>query len=66
MVSEFYTDNELGVSLWKGHRLLAIDGSTINLPFSKATAQHYGYARNQTGDTSVQGRVSVLYDTLNH
>jgi len=66
LVSEFYTDNELGVTLWKGHRLLAIDGSTVNLPFSKLVAQKYGYARNQTGDTGVQGKVSVLYDTLNH
>lgn len=66
LVSEFYTDNQLGVSLWKGHRLLAVDGSTINLPFSKTVAQKYGYARNQTGDTTIQGKSSVLYDTLNH
>lgn len=66
LISEFYTDNELGVRLWKGHRLLAVDGSTINLPFSKELAQKYGYARNQTGDTNVQGRVSVLYDSLNN
>ena len=66
LVSEFYTDNQLGVALWKGHRLLAVDGSTLNLPFSKEVAQKYGYARNQTGDTNVQGRVSVLYDTLNN
>ncbi len=25
----------------------------------------YGYARNQSGETSVQARVSVLYDVLN-
>lgn len=66
LISEFYTDNELGVVLWKGHRLLAVDGSTLNLPYSKELAQTYGYARNQTGDTNIQGRISVLYDTLNH
>lgn len=65
LIDEFYTDNDLGVQLWRGFRLLAVDGSTVNLPFSKKVAQIYGYARNNTGDTNVQARVSVLYDTLN-
>jgi len=65
LVEEFYTDNELGVKLLKGFRLLAVDGSTVNLPFSKELSQKYGYARNQTGNTNVQARVSVLYDVEN-
>lgn len=65
LVEEFYTDNELGVKLWKGFRLLAIDGSTVNLPFSKELSKIYGYARNQTGNTNIQARVSVLYDVEN-
>lgn len=65
LVEEFYTDNELGVKLWKGFRLLAVDGSTLNLPFSKELSQKYGHARNQTGDTNVQARISVLYDVEN-
>ncbi len=65
LVEEFYNDNELGVKLWKGFRLLAVDGSTINLPFSKELSTEYRYARNQTGNTNVQARVSVLYDVEN-
>ena len=65
LVEEFYIDNELGVKLWKGFRLLAVDGSTINLPFSKELSEKYGYARNQTGNTNVQARISVLYDVEN-
>ncbi len=65
LVDEFYNDNELGVKLWKGHRILAVDGSTVNLPYSKKVAKKYGYAKNQTGKTNVQGRVSVLYDVHN-
>lgn len=66
LVEEFYKDNELGVTLWKDYRLLAVDGSTINLPFSKELSKIYGYARNQTGNTNIQARVSVLYDVKNH
>lgn len=65
LVEEFYNDNELGVKLWKGFRLLAVDGSTVNLPFSKELSQKYGYARNHTGNTKLQARVSVLYDLEN-
>ena len=65
LIDEFYTDNDLGVKLWKGFRLLAVDGSTMNLPSSKKLQDTYGYARNHTGNTTVQGRVSVLYDVLN-
>jgi len=65
LVQEFYTDNELGVKKWKGFKLLGIDGSTVNLPWTDAVAEKYGYAKNQTGNTNVQARVSVLYDVLN-
>lgn len=65
LVEEFYTDNDLTVKLWNGFRLLAVDGSTMNLPSTKELDCIYGKSRNQTGDTAVQGRVSVLYDVLN-
>jgi len=66
LIHEFYTDNDLGVKLWKGLRLLAVDGSTVNLPFSEKVSRKYGHAKNQNGKAGVQGRVSVLYDVLNH
>ncbi|TGV00210.1 IS4 family transposase [Flavivirga rizhaonensis] len=65
LVDEFYSDNDLVVKLWNGFRLLAVDGSTMNLPSTRETHRIYGKAKNQTGDTAVQGRVSVLYDVLN-
>lgn len=65
LVDEFYADNDLSIALWKGFRLLAVDGSTMNLPATKELETIYGYAKNHTGNTSVQGRVSVLYDVLN-
>ena len=65
LTDEFYTDNELGIKLWNGFRLLAVDGSSITLPFTKELKKIYGLAKNQTNTGVVQARVSVLYDVLN-
>jgi hypothetical protein len=67
LLNEFYTDNEERITKWKEEfRLLAIDGSRLNLPFSEQLKAEYGWTKNQnqTGDV-VQGRVSVMYDVLN-
>jgi hypothetical protein len=66
LVSEFYTDNDLSIKLWNGFRLLAVDGSRINLPDTKELERIYGRTRNQTNSGVVQARTSVLYDVLNN
>lgn len=66
IVEEFYTDNDETVQLYKGHRLLAIDGSTIQLPVNANTIKAYGSFKNQHQiNDVVLGRVSILYDVLN-
>lgn len=45
---------------WRGFRLLAVDGTTINLPNVAALKEKYGYSNNKT-----QARGSQLYDVLN-
>ena len=65
LVNEFYTDNELAIKLWKGFRLLAVDGSRITLPITKELKAIYGETKNQTSTVLVHGRCSVLYDVLN-
>lgn len=45
---------------WRGFRLLAVDGTTINLPNVQALKNGYGYSGNKT-----QARGSQLYDVLN-
>jgi len=65
LVDEFYTDNELAIKLWHGFRLLAVDGSTVTLPYTKELKKTYGITKNQTNTGVVQARVSVLYDVLN-
>ncbi len=66
LVDEFYSDNDLGIKLWNGFRVLAIDGSSINLPFTEKLKQIYGFTKNQTNTGVVQARVSVVYDALNN
>lgn len=66
IATDFYQDNDEVVELYKGHRLLSIDGSTINLPVNKETKEIYGTFNNQkqTNDVVI-ARVSILYDILN-
>ena len=65
--NEFYTDNQDRVSKLKGMRILAVDGSTLDLPFSPELEAYYGSQSNQHQQTRyVKGRVSIAYDLLNN
>ncbi|QQR84899.1 MAG: IS4 family transposase [Flavobacteriales bacterium] len=66
MNQEFYTDNDERVKRWEGFRLLATDGSIINLPHTQELKERYGGTSNQHGNRTVQARCSVLYDVLNN
>jgi len=66
IATEYYIDNDEKVNLNKGLRVLAIDGSTLNLPVTDDTKKFYGTTNNQAKtDDVVLGRVSILYDVLN-
>lgn len=66
LIKEFYSDNELGVKLWQGYRILAIDGSRITLPITKELKEIYGETKNQNKTSIIQARCSVLYDIENN
>lgn len=66
LIAEFYTDNDASVKLWKGFRLLSVDGSRMTLPNTQELKNEYGENKNQTSTGVVQARVSVLYDVLNN
>ena len=53
------------VRRWKGHRVLGIDGSCLNLPDTPETRAHFSLHTNQSEIGRVQGLASVLYDVLN-
>ena len=64
--AEFYSDNDQRVTLWNNFRLLACDGSFLNLPFSKNLINDYGMAKANQQDTEVFNvRCSILYDLEN-
>jgi hypothetical protein len=52
--------------LWKGHRLLAGDGSTLNLPASQSIEKEFGlYSKTELGTKRYLARVFLTYDVLN-
>ena len=64
---EFYTDNQERVRELKSMRILAVDGSTLDLPYSPELAEAYGTLSNQHKDTPyIKGRVSIMHDLLNN
>jgi Transposase DDE domain len=58
------------VRRWQGHRLCAIDGSSIQLPESKALGQPFGWEATANGQgpcavRHVRAHASVYFDLLN-
>lgn len=63
-VLKFYEDDDF--KKYKGYRLLAIDGSSIELPNNKDTQEVYGYVTNNSKDLKLaRGTSSKLYDVEN-
>ena len=55
---------------FKGHRLLALDGSSLRLPNTAETREEFGFIEHINGMNSVLGgqveaKLTVLYDVLN-
>lgn len=60
----FYSDYQY--HKWKGHRLLAIDGSEVLLPSNSETIAKYGdYSHRRSEKSIVLARFSKYYDILN-
>jgi len=52
---------------WKGHRLCAIDGTSIRLPNEPDIIEHFGthHGKENQADCAM-GMASVFYDVINH
>ncbi len=50
---------------WLGHRLVALDGSTVRLPQIEEIAHHFGVWKVRQGDPCPMARVSQMFDPLN-
>lgn len=53
------------VLTWRGHRVLAYDGTYINLPNTPVLQKAFSLQRNQKGAQGVQALAGVLYDVRN-
>jgi hypothetical protein len=50
---------------WKGYRLVAGDGTTVNLPIHKSTIEHFGLFRDtKNGGKTVHANACMLFDVL--
>lgn len=63
LVEEFYTENTY--TTWHGYRLIGIDGSTVQLPWSEELVEEFGGVTNQHGVVMAMGRISVAFDVEN-
>jgi len=59
---EFYSDGNYDD--FNGYRVLAIDGTTIDLPDYPVLRDTFGHVGNR--DKTVRAKASILYDTLNN
>ncbi len=62
-VQSFYSDGDY--KKWKGHRLIAVDGSNINLPCSRVIKEYFGGVSNHTESIYPMASISTCYDILN-
>jgi hypothetical protein len=53
------------VLTWRGHRVLAYDGTNLNLPNTPDLQKAFSIQRNQKGAQGVQALAGVLYDVRN-
>jgi hypothetical protein len=63
-VDRFYDDYQ-PQKTFKGYNVLAIDGTTIQLPTTKENCEVFGYSPNQTDRTEAVATGSMIYDVLN-
>lgn len=63
LLEEFYTDSN--IKTWEGFRLIAVDGSDIQLPQNEELKEKFDMASNQTGYTLAMAKISYAYDVLN-
>lgn len=63
LLDDFYTDND--VDLWRGFRLLAIDGVKIQLPNSPPIIDEFGGSKNNSEMIVGLAQASTCFDLLN-
>ncbi len=62
---EYFNENAPYKKDWKQKRVVAIDGTKINLPASEELKNDFGYSRNQHDETIIGALGSFAYDVCN-
>lgn len=64
LIQKFYEDNHF--KKYKGYRLLAIDGSCMEIPNTEELIKHYGYATNSNSNKkAARALSSTIFDVEN-
>lgn len=63
LVESFYKDPDVGY--WNGFRLMAIDGSSLEVPKSVSSVSDFGSVDNKSGKLVPMARISTFFDLLN-
>lgn len=66
LIRSYYVPKDETIKKYKGHRLLAIDGSVLNLPDTKQTRERFSIQETGFGKERVQALGSFMYDALNN
>ena len=61
-----YMDTYAPLKTWHGFRLLAVDGTTIQVPKNPKTTDYFDPKTDSTQPRCPMARASQLYDVLNH
>ncbi|MBF0555668.1 MAG: IS4 family transposase [Nitrospirae bacterium] len=62
---ETYVYRHIFKRKWKGFRLLAVDGSTLQVPRTAEVAEHFGVWHPADGQPCPVARISMMTDVLN-
>lgn len=64
-ILEYFEQHAVHKKLWHGLRLIAIDGSSLNIPEERCLREYFGSSKNQTGNDSTTARISIAYGVSN-
>ena len=64
VIEKFETEDETKET-YKGYRLIAVDGSIIDLPNTKAMQERFGFSSNDSGKVFTKGMAMAAFDVLN-
>ena len=62
---EYFDTNATVKKNWNNYRVVAIDGSSLNLPNELTLREYFGETKNQNSKPSTVAKISIAYDVCN-